>query len=385
MQRWAHHNIKGLSLSVLNTESLFTYAELIEKVPKVYNWMKSLDNKMKECLSGSPNSDFEDEDETSVFNLPFPGLPLHEGKNSDDYIPLRVFRNEVFRKNGCYILVGGLTGLGWELMQVMGELGAGYIATLSRRPPSEEKQIEIADIQKRYGCKVITLQADITDMDMLKKALEDLQTQLGDNQIKGIFHGGGVINDTLLSKMTMEDLEKPLQPKVLGTWNLHMATLDMPLDFFVLHSSIVAIFGNAGQCNYAAGNSFQDSFAHYRRSLGLCGQSINWSTLSLGMAAEDKEMERNFRSQGFFYLSLEDIKSCFLRAVMTNPPQVTFGIFDWGRMEFHPVIKSYPFKYAGLLEKYGTKNVGFKRTDNKYQFDVEEYNKLEDEEKRKCS
>lgn len=383
MQRWAHHNIKGLSLSVLNTESLFTYAELIEKVPKVYNWMKSLDNKMKECLSGSPNSDFEDEDETSVFNLPFPGLPLHEGKNSDDYIPLRVFRNEVFRKNGCYILVGGLTGLGWELMQVMGELGAGYIATLSRRPPSEEKQIEIADIQKRYGCKVITLQADITDMDMLKKALEDLQTQLGDNQIKGIFHGGGVINDTLLSKMTMEDLEKPLQPKVLGTWNLHMATLDMPLDFFVLHSSIVAIFGNAGQCNYAAGNSFQDSFAHYRRSLGLCGQSINWSTLSLGMAAEDKEMERNFRSQGFFYLSLEDIKSCFLRAVMTNPPQVTFGIFDWGRMEFHPVIKSYPFKYAGLLEKYGTKNVGFKRTDNKYQFDVEEYNKLEDEEKKK--
>ncbi|XP_045209328.2 uncharacterized protein LOC123561167 [Mercenaria mercenaria] len=382
MQRWVHHNMKGLSVNILNTEKLFTYTELTEKVPKVYSWLKTLDNSVKESLSGRTYDEYDGEEETSIFNLPYPELPLLEGKNNENYIPLKVFRTEVFRKDGCYILVGGLTGLGWELLQLMAELGAGYISTLSRRPPSEERMTEIADIQKRYGCRILPVQVDITDLNGLKKALQDLQSKLGEVQIKGVFHGGGVINDMLLNMMTLEDVEKPLQPKVLGTWNLHIATLEMPLDFFVVHSSIVAIFGNPGQCNYAAGNSFQDSFAHYRRSLGLCGQSINWSTLSLGMAAENKEMEKNFKSQGFYYLNVDDIRACFLRAVMTNPPQVTFGIFDWSIMEFHPTIKSYPFKFARLLEKYGTKNATFKKTDSKYHFDVEEYNNSSDDDKK---
>jgi NAD(P)-dependent dehydrogenase (short-subunit alcohol dehydrogenase family)/acyl carrier protein len=337
---------------------------------------------VKDSLTEISTDEYYEEKETSIFNLPYPELHLNEGKNTENYIPLKVFRTEVFRKNGCYVLIGGLTGLGWELLLLMAELGAGYISTFSRRPPSDEKQVEIEEVQKRFGCRILPMQVDITDIDGLKKTLLDLQLKLGEAQIKGVFHGGGVINDMLLNNMTLEDVEKPLQPKVLGTWNLHMATLDLPLDYFVLHSSIVAIFGNPGQCNYSAGNSFQDSFAHYRRSLGLCGQSINWSTLSLGMAAENTEMEKNFKSQGFYYLHKDDIRACFMRAVMTNPAQVTFGVFDWSIMEFHPTIKSYPFKFVGLLDKYGTKNATFKKTDSKYSFDIEEYNNANDEEKK---
>ena len=382
MQRWVHHNMKSLEVHILNTEKLFTSSELTEKIPKVYNWLKTLDNSIKDSLSERTAEEYYEEKETSIFNLPYPELQMHEGKNTENYIPLKVSRTEVFRQNSCYILIGGLTGLGWELLQLMAELGAGYIATFSRRPPSVEKQVEIDEVEKRYGCQILPIQVDITDIVGLKKALNELQGKLGDAEIKGVFHGGGVINDMLLNNMTLEDVEKPLQPKVLGTWNLHIVTLDIPLDFFVVHSSIVAIFGNPGQCNYSAGNAFQDSFAHYRRSLGLCGQSINWSTLSLGMAAENTEMEKNFRSQGFYYLHKDDIRACFMRAVMTNPPQVTFGVFDWSIMEFHPTIKSYPFKFVGLLDKYGTKNATFKKTDSKYSFDIEAYNNSDDEQKK---
>ena len=381
MQRWVQHNNKDLAVTVLNTERLFSQSELVEKVPKVQSWIKTLDNNTKNALSQIQPWDDDDNDQ-GLLTLPFPVLSVYEGKHSDNHIPLRVFRTEVFRPNGCYILVGGLTGLGWELLQVIAELGAGYIATLSRRPPSEEKQMEIKNIQNRFACRIIPVQADITDLNLLSKALTDLETQIGDAKIRGVFHGGGVVCDMILSNMTPEDAEKPLMPKILGTWNLHNATMDMPLDFFVMHSSIVSILGNPGQCNYAAGNSFQDSFAHYRRSLGLCGQSINWSTLSLGMATENKELEQNFRSQGFFYLSADDVRACFVRAVMTNPAQVTFGIFDWGRLEFHPTVKMYPYKFISLLDKYGSKNNGFKKLDSKYHFDFTEFSKLDGEGQR---
>lgn len=381
MQRWVQHNNKNLSVAILNTEKLFAQSDLVDKVPKVLSWLKTLDNNTKNALKQISGED-DHEDEQSLFTLPFPTLSVVDDKDSGNHIPLRVFRSEVFRPNGCYILVGGLTGLGWELLQVIAELGAGYIATLSRRPPSEEKQMEIKNIQNRYGCKILPVQVDITELKLLTKALSDLQAQIGNAKIKGVFHGGGVVCDMLLSNMTQEDAEKPLQPKVLGTWNLHVATKDMQLDFFVMHSSIVSILGNPGQCNYAAGNSFQDTFAHYRRSLGLCGQSINWSTLSLGMATENKELEQNFRSQGFFYLSADDVRSCFVRAVMTDPPQVTFGIFDWGRLEFHPTVKMYPYKFISLLDKYGTKNNGFKKMDSKYHFNFDEFSKLDAEGQR---
>jgi acyl carrier protein len=61
----------------------------------------------------------------------------------------------------------------------------------------------------------------------------------------------------------------------------------MPLDFFVLFSTTVAIFGNVGQANHAAANTFLDALAHYRQSLGLPAQTINWGAWSeVGAAAE---------------------------------------------------------------------------------------------------
>ena len=60
-----------------------------------------------------------------------------------------------------------------------------------------------------------------------------------------------------------------LDPKVRGTWNLHNALLGADLDFFLLFSSLIGIFGQPTQANYAAANTFLDSFVQYRHSLNL--------------------------------------------------------------------------------------------------------------------
>jgi acyl carrier protein len=77
-----------------------------------------------------------------------------------------------------------------------------------------------------------------------------------------------------------------MQPKVHGAWNLHQATLNTQLDWFVLFSSVAAVLGLPGQANYAAGNAFMDSLSSYRHAQNLPALSINWGPWSdVGLAA----------------------------------------------------------------------------------------------------
>jgi acyl carrier protein len=103
--------------------------------------------------------------------------------------------------------------------------------------------------------------------------------------LKGVFHAAGVLDDALLSDQNWQRFELVMEPKVAGAWNLHHATLDDPLEFFVLFSSASSVFGAPGQVNYAAANAFLDRLAEYRRSNGLAGCSINWGPWSdVGMS-----------------------------------------------------------------------------------------------------
>lgn len=54
-----------------------------------------------------------------------------------------------------------------------------------------------------------------------------------------------------------------MAPKMRGTVNLEKVLGD-GLDFFIMLSSTVAVCGNIGQSNYAAGCGFQDTLARQR-------------------------------------------------------------------------------------------------------------------------
>ncbi|NJQ98509.1 MAG: KR domain-containing protein [Hydrococcus sp. CSU_1_8] len=89
-----------------------------------------------------------------------------------------------------------------------------------------------------------------------------------------------------------------MAPKVQGAWNLHLATQNINLDFFVMFSSAASLLGSAGQANYCAANAFLDALAHYRRSTGLPGTSINWGTWeNAGMTSRLTEQERSRLTQ----------------------------------------------------------------------------------------
>lgn len=56
-------------------------------------------------------------------------------------------------------------------------------------------------------------------------------------------------------------------------------------------SSLSGVIGSVSQANYAAGNTFQDALAHYRRDQGLVAQSINLGVVvGFGYVAEHKDV-----------------------------------------------------------------------------------------------
>lgn len=63
-----------------------------------------------------------------------------------------------------------------------------------------------------------------------------------------------------------------LQSKVHTSWNLHQL-LPKDVDFFILLSSLMGIYANPSQSNYAAGCVFQDSLARLRSARGMRGSA----------------------------------------------------------------------------------------------------------------
>ena len=94
--------------------------------------------------------------------------------------------------------------------------------------------------------------------------------------------------------MSNQSWHTGIDPKVLGTWNLHNAIgrREQELDFFLMTSSVSGSIGRLTQANYCAGNSFLDIFARYRRSLGLHAVAVGLGMITeVGYVHENPEIE----------------------------------------------------------------------------------------------
>ncbi|XP_064604073.1 LOW QUALITY PROTEIN: mycocerosic acid synthase-like [Liolophura sinensis] len=246
---------------------------------------------------------------------------------ADQSLPLCVTERTLFRGNASYVIVGGLTGLGWLIVQFIAEMGGGLIAITSRRTPDADAQEKMRKLSLETGAKIEFLQADVCDLSSLENAFVILQTKYPDHAVKGIFQGAGVLKDSLLLYSTAEDFEKVASPKIQGSLNLHKLCmqLGLKLDYFILQSSVASVFGNPGQTSYGAANSFLDTLASYRRQKGLKAQSLNWGPLCVGMAVKDESVVNSWKSAGFEAISEEGVRQCLRHALLSDKAHVCFA------------------------------------------------------------
>ena len=114
---------------------------------------------------------------------------------------------------------------------------------------------------------MIAAQADVASEADVARVLAMIAGSLP--PLRGVMHGAMVLDDGVLLQLDAARFRKVTAPKMIGAWNLHLQTLETPLDFFVMFSSSMSLLGNPGQGNYAAANAFLDALAHHRRALGL--------------------------------------------------------------------------------------------------------------------
>ncbi|MEZ4644655.1 MAG: type I polyketide synthase, partial [Chloroflexota bacterium] len=189
-----------------------------------------------------------------------------------------------------YLVTGGLGGLGLAVARWLAEMGARHLALVGRSAPAAAAQAVLAELAEA-GVQVTVLAADVSRQDDMARVLAQMAAEMP--PLRGVIHAAGVLDDGVLAQQSWERFARVFAPKVGGGWILHELTKQMPLDFFVLFSSAVALLGSAGQANHVAASTFLDGLAHYRRALGLPVLSIDWGPWSeVGAAAKEGIGER---------------------------------------------------------------------------------------------
>jgi NAD(P)-dependent dehydrogenase (short-subunit alcohol dehydrogenase family) len=149
---------------------------------------------------------------------------------------------------------------------------------------------------RRAGGQAEYIRVDITDGKELQKKLVEPISRLG--KVTGIIHGAGSLADKRIEKKSIQDFEAVFSPKVDGLENLLEVAPATQLDFLVLFSSVVGIYGNIGQADYAIANEVLNKMALLlQRHNPKCRViSINWGPWEAGMVSP--ELKKTFEEHG---------------------------------------------------------------------------------------
>ncbi len=194
------------------------------------------------------------------------------------------------RPDRTYLVTGGLGALGQETVRWLAGQGARHLAVVSRRPAGSP---EAESLRRSLpdSVQVHFFQTDVSDREALADVIGAIMRD--GPALAGIFHLAGVLDDGVLLQQSWQRFARVLAPKAEAAWHLHELTEGLPLDYFILFSSVAGLLGAAGQANYAAANACLDGLAHYRHRRGLPALSIDWSVWGkVGMAARLTESEQ---------------------------------------------------------------------------------------------
>ena len=190
---------------------------------------------------------------------------------STDPAPLRL------AQDSTWIVTGGLSGFGLESARWLAAHGVGHLVLVGRRGLDTPGAREAVEDFTAKGVQVQALACDISDFEAVARMIGQVRKTCP--PIQGVLHAAAVFDDALTQNLDASRMEAVIAPKLLGAWNLHQATLDVPLEYFVLYSSITTAIGNPGQASYVAANAGLEGLAAMRRHMGLPAVCVGWGPI----------------------------------------------------------------------------------------------------------
>jgi acyl transferase domain-containing protein/acyl carrier protein len=231
--------------------------------------------------------------------------------------------------DGTYLVTGGAGALGLQVARTLADAGARHVVLTSRRDPSVDAQASIEAL-RATGVRVSSERADVSRIEDVRRLLASIA---GDPlPLRGVVHAAGVIEDAALMQGDAARLARVMAPKVAGAWNLHAETRDLPLDFFVLFSSIAGVLGSPGQSAYGAANAFLDALAQHRRAAGLPASSIAWGPWEQAGLAAGLTSQRRWTESGIAPLVPSEALRIFRGLLRDDRAGVAVLDVEWDRL-----------------------------------------------------
>ena len=189
---------------------------------------------------------------------------------------------------------------------------------IGRGPEGPRIAQRIAEIEE-LGGRVLYVRADAADPVALRGAVASAREFFG--PVQGAFHAALVLHDTTLANMDEAALAEVLLPKVAGAAAFADALRDEPLDFLAFFSSAASFVDAAGQANYAAASTFEDSYALSLRRQGMPVSVVNWGYWGSVGAVSGEEYGARFAALGIGSIEPAEGLAALSRILARRIPQ----------------------------------------------------------------
>lgn len=153
------------------------------------------------------------------------------------------------------IVTGGARGIGRQIVETFAQEGARLIYSLDMGTG----EYELPNVRH--------VQLNVTNRDQVAKFVEEVKNELG--TIDVLVNNAGITRDALIQKMTEDMWDAVINVNLKGVFNLTQAVAPIMMEngkgSIVSISSVVGVYGNVGQTNYAATKA------------GVIGMTYTWA------------------------------------------------------------------------------------------------------------
>ena len=205
----------------------------------------------------------------------------YEMKEDSQPVPIPVSAAHVelprLDDKGAVLVTGGTGGIGSILLRDLYRRGARHFILPTRYGETQSLVSKFRFIHQTPGATIRFIKADLAKEEDVRQVMA-MAKQAG---VKTIIHAAGISIDATLGEISMDQYHQVAYPKALAAWHLSELSKDMDLHDFVVISSLAALFGWFGIGAYGAANAFLDGLIRYRRSLGLCGYTLNLGSVQI--------------------------------------------------------------------------------------------------------
>ncbi|RXT13518.1 3-oxoacyl-ACP reductase FabG [Ammoniphilus sp. CFH 90114] len=177
-------------------------------------------------------------------------------------------------KDQVAVITGGGSGLGREASLLFAQAGA----TVAVCDVNKDQGIEtVKQIQEQGGKAHFNL-VDVGNQKQVAESMEQIHGQHG--KIDILINNAGITRDAMIHKMSPEQWEQVIQINLTGVFNCTHAIVPFMRERgygrIINTSSVVGVYGNMGQTNYAAAKAGVIAMTKtWAKELGPKGISVN--------------------------------------------------------------------------------------------------------------